>query len=88
MIQKVPRLRADCAGIEHVVLVGDPCQLSATVFAKGSTDKGIASGFSRSLFERLVFLGVRPIRLEVQYRMHPCLSEFPSQTFYDGSKKS
>ena len=28
---------------------------------------------------------VRPIRLEVQYRMHPCLSEFPSNTFYEGS---
>jgi hypothetical protein len=43
------------------------------------------AGLHQSLFERLVFLGVRPIRLEVQYRMHPCLSEFPSQTFYDGS---
>ena len=28
---------------------------------------------------------MRPIRLEVQYRMHPCLSEFPSNTFYEGS---
>eukprot|EP00967_Tisochrysis_lutea_P090896 scaffold130207_cov32-Tisochrysis_lutea.AAC.7 len=28
---------------------------------------------------------VRPIRLEVQYRMHPCLSEFPSNTFYEGT---
>ena len=23
-------------------------------------------------------------RLQVQYRMHPCLSEFPSNTFYEG----
>jgi superfamily I DNA and/or RNA helicase len=23
--------------------------------------------------------------LQVQYRMHPCLSEFPSNTFYEGS---
>lgn len=22
--------------------------------------------------------------LQVQYRMHPCLSEFPSNTFYEG----
>ena len=30
-------------------------------------------------------LGVRPLRLQVQYRMHPCLSEFPSNTFYEGT---
>jgi superfamily I DNA and/or RNA helicase len=23
--------------------------------------------------------------LQVQYRMHPCLSEFPSNTFYEGA---
>lgn len=28
---------------------------------------------------------MRPVRLQVQYRMHPCLSEFPSNTFYEGS---
>lgn len=42
-------------------------------------------GFGQSLFERLVILGVRPIRLEVQYRMHPVLSKFSSNMFYDGS---
>lgn len=30
-------------------------------------------------------LGIRPIRLQVQYRMHPALSEFSSNTFYEGS---
>ncbi|EMC99325.1 hypothetical protein BAUCODRAFT_399389 [Baudoinia panamericana UAMH 10762] len=30
-------------------------------------------------------LGCAPIRLQVQYRMHPCLSEFPSNMFYEGS---
>lgn len=39
----------------------------------------------QSLFERLIMLGIRPLRLQVQYRMHPCLSEFPSNTFYEGS---
>ena len=39
----------------------------------------------QSLFERLMLLGVRPIRLAVQYRMHPALSEFPSNTFYEGA---
>lgn len=40
---------------------------------------------SQSLFERLVLLNIKPIRLEVQYRMHPALTEFPSSVFYDGT---
>lgn len=47
--------------------------------------EAIKAGLGQSLFERLVILGMRPIRLEVQYRMHPCLSEFPSNTFYEGT---
>lgn len=27
----------------------------------------------------------RRANLQVQYRMHPCLSEFPSNTFYEGA---
>jgi regulator of nonsense transcripts 1 len=45
----------------------------------------VSAGLSQSLFERLVVLGIRPIRLQVQYRMHPQLSEFPSNLFYDGT---
>ena len=44
-----------------------------------------SAGLSQSLFERLVFLGVTPVRLQVQYRMHPALSAFPSSIFYDGT---
>jgi regulator of nonsense transcripts 1 len=40
---------------------------------------------TQSMFERLVLVGNRPIRLQVQYRMHPALSEFPSNMFYEGS---
>lgn len=47
--------------------------------------KAAKAGLSQSLFERLIQLGVRPIRLEVQYRMHPALSKFSSNMFYDGS---
>ena len=47
--------------------------------------KAARAGLSQSLFERMVTMGVRPVRLQVQYRMHPCLSEFPSNMFYDGS---
>lgn len=32
-----------------------------------------------------MLLGIKPHRLAVQYRMHPCLSEFPSNSFYEGA---
>eukprot|EP01062_Namystynia_karyoxenos_P080091 TRINITY_DN856_c0_g2_i1.p1 TRINITY_DN856_c0_g2~~TRINITY_DN856_c0_g2_i1.p1 ORF type:complete len:1073 (+),score=422.91 TRINITY_DN856_c0_g2_i1:125-3343(+) len=68
-------------GAKQVVLVGDHCQLGPVIMCK----KAARAGLARSLFERLVMLGIRPIRLQVQYRMHPCLSEFPSNTFYEGT---
>eukprot|EP01117_Protostelium_nocturnum_P011108 TRINITY_DN4034_c0_g1_i1.p1 TRINITY_DN4034_c0_g1~~TRINITY_DN4034_c0_g1_i1.p1 ORF type:complete len:688 (+),score=99.58 TRINITY_DN4034_c0_g1_i1:157-2220(+) len=68
-------------GAKQVVLVGDHCQLGPVIMCK----KAAKAGLSQSLFERLVILGIKPIRLQVQYRMHPCLSEFPSNTFYEGT---
>jgi regulator of nonsense transcripts 1 len=67
-------------GVKQLVLVGDHCQLGPVVMCK----KAAKAGLTQSLFERLVLLGTRPIRLQVQYRMHPCLSEFPSNMFYEG----
>ena len=68
-------------GAKQLVLVGDHCQLGPVVMCK----KAGKAGLSQSLFERMVNLGVKPVRLQVQYRMHPILSEFPSNTFYDGT---
>ena len=68
-------------GVKQFVLVGDHCQLGPVVMCK----KAASAGLNTSMFERLVTLGLRPIRLQVQYRMHPSLSEFPSNTFYEGS---
>ncbi|KAF6068988.1 AAA domain family protein [Candida albicans] len=68
-------------GAKQVILVGDHQQLGPVILDKKAADAGL----KQSLFERLVFLGHVPIRLEVQYRMHPCLSEFPSNMFYEGS---
>lgn len=65
----------------QLILVGDHCQLGPVVMCK----KAARAGLSQSLFERLVVLGIRPFRLEVQYRMHPELSRFPSNFFYEGS---
>lgn len=68
-------------GARQLILVGDHCQLGPVVMCK----KAAKAGLSQSLFERLVVLGIRPFRLEVQYRMHPELSQFPSNFFYEGS---
>lgn len=68
-------------GCKQVVLVGDHQQLGPVIMNK----KAAKAGLNQSLFERLVLLGCAPIRLQVQYRMHPCLSDFPSNMFYEGS---
>eukprot|EP00934_Nitzschia_sp_Nitz4_P000182 Nitzschia sp. Nitz4//scaffold53_size117307//33744//36839//NITZ4_003763-RA/size117307-processed-gene-0.7-mRNA-1//1//CDS//3329554184//182//frame0 len=68
-------------GAKQVVFVGDHCQLGPVVMCKTAAKAGL----TQSLFERLVLIGNRPIRLQVQYRMHPALSEFPSNMFYEGS---
>ena len=68
-------------GAKQVVMVGDHKQLGPVVTCK----QAYAAGLAQSLFERLIALGIQPIRLQIQYRMHPCLSEFPSNTFYDGT---
>ena len=47
--------------------------------------KAAKAGLSQSLFERLVVTGIKPFRLNVQYRMHPLLAQFPSSFFYEGS---
>jgi len=70
-----------CLGAKQIVLIGDHCQLGPVVMCKAAAEAGL----TQSLFERLVLIGIRPNRLQVQYRMHPCLSEFPSNMFYEGS---
>lgn len=68
-------------GAKHVILIGDHQQLGPVILDKGARKAGL----SQSLFERMIALGKIPYRLEVQYRMHPALSEFPSNMFYEGS---
>jgi regulator of nonsense transcripts 1 len=68
-------------GAKQVVFVGDHCQLGPVVMCKAAAKAGL----TQSMFERLVLCGNRPLRLQVQYRMHPSLSEFPSNMFYEGS---
>ncbi|CAJ1452906.1 unnamed protein product [Effrenium voratum] len=67
-----------------VTLVGDHRQLPPTI---SNIDIDV-EGFGTSLFERLTTQGIRPHLLTVQYRMHPCISTFPSGMFYKGQIRS
>ncbi|EZG46958.1 AAA domain protein [Gregarina niphandrodes] len=66
---------------KRLILVGDPRQLPATVFSKVAGDLH----YDQSLFQRLEKAGHKINMLSVQYRMHPRISEFPSQAYYDGN---
>ncbi|XP_061348075.1 helicase sen1-like [Gastrolobium bilobum] len=65
-------------GLQRCILIGDERQLPALVKSK-IADK---AEFGRSLFERLVSLGHERHMLDIQYRMHPSISIFPSKEFY------
>jgi superfamily I DNA and/or RNA helicase len=70
-------------GCRQLVLVGDHRQLPPTVISK----KAEHGGLGRSLFERLIDVGIQTNLLDVQYRMHPVLREYPSARFYDDRLK-
>ncbi|KAK1416344.1 hypothetical protein QVD17_32134 [Tagetes erecta] len=65
-------------GMKHAILIGDECQLPASV----SSNVCVQCGFGRSLFGRLSLLGHSRHLLNVQYRMHPSISLFPNWKFY------
>uniref|UniRef100_A0AAV1V387 Helicase ATP-binding domain-containing protein n=1 Tax=Peronospora matthiolae TaxID=2874970 RepID=A0AAV1V387_9STRA len=67
-------------GSKQCVLVGDPQQLSATVFSRNSGQ----SLYERSLFERLESCEHPVHMLRTQYRSHPMISDFPRNYFYNG----
>ncbi len=64
-----------------VVLVGDPNQLPVMTFSREST----RCNADRSLFDRLHLNGLPINMLRIQYRMHPSIVKFPSETFYNNS---
>ncbi|PON39568.1 P-loop containing nucleoside triphosphate hydrolase [Parasponia andersonii] len=65
-------------GVKHAILVGDECQLPATVKSRVCEK----AGFGRSLFERLSSQNHPKHLLNKQYRMHPSISSFPNSKFY------
>jgi hypothetical protein len=67
--------------LECLVLVGDHCQLPSTVISK----KCKKLGYGESLFSRLIKASYPSTLLNVQYRMHPEISKWPSKAFYQSS---
>lgn len=64
-----------------LVMVGDPCQLPATVLSRTASAAGC---LAQSLFERCQKAGAHVVMLSQQYRMHPAISAWPSSQFYGG----
>merc|ERR1740130_85768 len=70
-----------CRGAQQLVLIGDQCQLPPTVASRAAQLEGLDS----PLFNRLISAnGVQPHLLNIQYRMHPAISMFPTDLFYSG----
>ena len=69
--------------LPHVILIGDPKQLPATVFLQKETRDRQA--IERSLFQRLQSAGHPVLPLLTQYRMHSEVRSFPSRFFYDNA---
>lgn len=67
----------------QVYLVGDPVQLPATVISSTA----VQQRYDVSMFKRLQSSGYPVNVLDVQYRMNPAISLFPSQEFYQGRLK-
>lgn len=63
-----------------VVMVGDPCQLPATVFSRIAKE----ANYGQSLFLRLQRTGIPVCLLNIQYRMHPMIVAYPSSRYYAG----
>jgi senataxin len=68
-------------GCSKCILVGDPKQLPPTVFSR----EAARFQYEQSLFVRMQTNHPDTVHLlDTQYRMHPEISIFPSNTFYDG----
>lgn len=64
---------------QQLVLLGDRKKIPPRSISFLAQTKGM----SISLFERLILGGIQPINLNMQYKMHPTISVFPSYHFYN-----
>lgn len=71
-------------GCHQCIMVGDPNQLPPTVLSQSAA----SYSYDRSLFVRMQTTNPNSVYLlDIQYRMHPSISVFPSKSFYDGKLK-
>ncbi|EKD14583.1 uncharacterized protein L3040_000105 [Drepanopeziza brunnea f. sp. 'multigermtubi'] len=67
-------------GCSKCILVGDPEQLPPTVLSRSAQ----SFGYEQSLFVRMQKNHPKDVHLlDTQYRMHPEISSFPSEQFYN-----
>jgi hypothetical protein len=66
---------------KRLLLVGDPQQLPPYVFSRRARLLGLSISLQERMMDRCEH---RYTLLDVQYRMHPAISAFPSQEFYRG----
>lgn len=64
---------------------GGPAELG---LRGGRRLQAVRAGLRMSLFERLQRAGHVPCLLDLQYRMHPLIAQFPSAAFYDSKLRS
>lgn len=64
---------------QQLVMLGDRRKLPSKAISYFAQSKGM----SISMFERLILGGIQPINLQMQYKMHPTISVFPSYHFYN-----
>jgi superfamily I DNA and/or RNA helicase len=70
-----------CLKPKRLLIVGDPKQLPPTIFSS----RAKMLGLGLSLQERMMNgCGHKYTMLNIQYRMHPAISAFPSRKFYNG----
>lgn len=67
-------------GCKRCIMIGDPQQLPATVMSQ----LALSLQYERSLFQRMKENNYPCVMLDIQYRMHPLIRQFPSEYFYDG----
>ena len=68
-------------GCSKCIMVGDPKQLPPTVLSR----EAARFQYEQSIFVRMQLNSPENVHLlDTQYRMHPEISAFPSQAFYDG----
>ncbi|CAK9439061.1 uncharacterized protein LODBEIA_P32850 [Lodderomyces beijingensis] len=71
-------------GCRKCIMVGDPNQLPPTVLSQAAC----TFGYDQSLFVRMQKNHPESVYLlNVQYRMHPAISQFPSAEFYQSKLK-